>query len=196
MEQLTAAHRTLPFQTWVQVTNLRNGKQVDVRITDRGPFVNGRIIDLSLAAARELDMVRAGVVPVRLRVIQPPARNKETRQDVAAADPPPAAPDAVATPALPAPVAGAESADASEVPAPVPGEQTAAGYAVQAAAFSDAGRAQAFRDSLPFPDVRVVSGGSRLWRVLVGHNLNMDAATALAAQVKESAEDAFVVPDR
>lgn len=72
MEQLTAAHRTLPFQTWVQVTNLDNGKQVDVRITDRGPFVNGRIIDLSRAAAREIDLLRTGIAPVELRVIEAP----------------------------------------------------------------------------------------------------------------------------
>ena len=72
MEKLTAAHRALPFQTWVEVTNLSNGRQVDVRITDRGPFVGGRIIDVSMAAARELDMVRAGTARVRLRVINPP----------------------------------------------------------------------------------------------------------------------------
>jgi rare lipoprotein A len=70
MEKFTAAHRTLPFDTWVEVTNLVNNKHVDVRITDRGPFVNGRIIDLSLAAARELDMVAAGVVRVRIKVIR------------------------------------------------------------------------------------------------------------------------------
>jgi rare lipoprotein A len=72
MEKLTAAHRTLPFDTWVEVTNLENKKRVDVRITDRGPFVNGRIIDLSLAAARELDLVRAGIVRVRIKVIRKP----------------------------------------------------------------------------------------------------------------------------
>lgn len=72
MEQLTAAHRTLPFQTWVEVTNLKNGRKVRVRINDRGPFVNGRIIDLSRAAAREIDMVRMGIAPVQLRVIKPP----------------------------------------------------------------------------------------------------------------------------
>jgi rare lipoprotein A len=69
MEKLTAAHRTLPFGTWVEVTNLRNHKKVRVRITDRGPFVDGRVIDLSLAAARQIDMVRAGIVPVRLEVV-------------------------------------------------------------------------------------------------------------------------------
>jgi rare lipoprotein A len=69
MEKLTAAHRTFPFDTWVEVTNLGNNKSVDVRITDRGPFIKGRIIDLSLAAAREIDMVEAGVVKVRIKVI-------------------------------------------------------------------------------------------------------------------------------
>src|ERR1700722_17110133 len=72
MRQLTAAHRSLPFQTWVEVTNLFNGKQVDVRINDRGPFVKGRIVDLSQAAARDIDMLRAGTTRVRLKVIPTP----------------------------------------------------------------------------------------------------------------------------
>ncbi len=60
MEKLTAAHRTLPFDTWVRVHDLDNGKKIDVRITDRGPFIRGRIIDLSKAAARDIDMLRSG----------------------------------------------------------------------------------------------------------------------------------------
>jgi rare lipoprotein A len=72
MHALTAAHRTLPFNTWLQVTNLQNGKKVEVRINDRGPFVGGRIIDLSMGAAEEIDMVRPGIVKVRLKVIKPP----------------------------------------------------------------------------------------------------------------------------
>lgn len=72
MEKLTAAHRTLPFHTWVRVHDLDNGKTVDVRINDRGPFVGGRIIDLSHAAARTIDMVRPGLAKVRLEVIRAP----------------------------------------------------------------------------------------------------------------------------
>lgn len=72
MEQFVAAHRTLPFQTWIEVTNLDNGKKVEVRVIDRGPFVNGRIIDLSRAAAREIDLLRSGIAKVELRVIDPP----------------------------------------------------------------------------------------------------------------------------
>jgi len=69
MHKLTAAHRTLPFDTVVRVTNLSNGKSTVVRITDRGPFVDNRIIDLSMAAAREVDSIGPGVVPVRLEIL-------------------------------------------------------------------------------------------------------------------------------
>jgi rare lipoprotein A len=69
MYKMTAAHRTLPFETIVRVTNLVNGLSADVRITDRGPFVENRIIDLSRAAADAIDMVRAGVEDVRVVVI-------------------------------------------------------------------------------------------------------------------------------
>lgn len=74
----TAAHRTLPFGTLVQVTSLRNGRTTSVRITDRGPFVAGRVIDLSVAAARELDMVRDGVVPVEIRIPRSSGRGTAT----------------------------------------------------------------------------------------------------------------------
>jgi rare lipoprotein A len=63
---LTAAHRTLPFGTKVLVTNFRNGKTVVVRIVDRGPYGRGRIIDVSRAAARELDMIESGTAKVSL----------------------------------------------------------------------------------------------------------------------------------
>ena len=74
MEKLTAAHRTFPFDTWVRVHDLDNGKQIDVRITDRGPFVKGRIIDLSKAAARNIEMLGPGIAKVRIEVIRAPAR--------------------------------------------------------------------------------------------------------------------------
>ncbi len=68
--KMTAAHRTLPFNTWVRVENQLNRRKVDVRINDRGPFVGGRLIDLSEGAAREIDMIRSGVAPVRLEIIK------------------------------------------------------------------------------------------------------------------------------
>jgi rare lipoprotein A len=69
MNALTAAHRTLRMNTRVRVINLRNGRSVIVRINDRGPYGRGRIIDVSAAAARQLDMMGAGVVPVRIEVL-------------------------------------------------------------------------------------------------------------------------------
>ena len=70
MNDLTAAHRTFPFGTKVRITNLENGKTVVVRVNDRGPFHEGRIIDLSLGAAKELDLVRTGTARVRIEVLE------------------------------------------------------------------------------------------------------------------------------
>lgn len=70
MNDLTAAHRTLPFGTYVMVTNLENDRSVVVRINDRGPFAKGRIIDLSYAAARVVDLVGPGTARVRLDVLK------------------------------------------------------------------------------------------------------------------------------
>ena len=74
MYGMTAAHTTLPLPTWVAVTNLANDRRVVVRVNDRGPFVNGRIIDLSYTAALALDMVQDGVVPVHVEAL--PSRGR------------------------------------------------------------------------------------------------------------------------
>src|SRR5580698_5139674 len=73
MEQMTAAHRTLPFGTMVRVHDLDNEKNVEVRINDRGPFVDGRIIDLSHAAARAIEMIGPGTARVWLEILNAPA---------------------------------------------------------------------------------------------------------------------------
>ncbi|HYA49427.1 MAG TPA: septal ring lytic transglycosylase RlpA family protein, partial [Burkholderiales bacterium] len=70
MNDMTAAHPTLPFGTYVNVTNLDNGRTAVVRVNDRGPFVGGRIIDLSYAAARVLGMIGPGTARVRLEILQ------------------------------------------------------------------------------------------------------------------------------
>lgn len=72
METLVAAHRTLPFDTWVRVHDLDTDRTVEVRIIDRGPFVDGRIIDLSHAAAKAIDMIGPGTARVRMEVIAVP----------------------------------------------------------------------------------------------------------------------------
>jgi rare lipoprotein A len=164
MEQLTAAHRTLPFQTWVEVTNLKNGKHVDVRITDRGPFVDGRIIDLSRAAARKIDMVQTGTAPVKLKVIKAP-------QVISEVQPP-------------------ETLTA-------PTEQD--DFSVQAGAFRDRERADAFAASLLlFPAVRVVppdESDQFLWKVWVGKSLTREAADSLVTDLKLLSPQAFLVEE-
>ncbi len=71
MNGLTAAHRELPLGTIVKVTHLDNGRSVVVKVNDRGPFIEGRILDLSLGAAREIEMVEAGVARVKIEILKP-----------------------------------------------------------------------------------------------------------------------------
>lgn len=77
MNALTAAHRTLPMDSRVRVTNQRNGRSVNVRINDRGPYGRGRIINLSRAAARVIGMIEAGVVPVTVEILSLPERRRK-----------------------------------------------------------------------------------------------------------------------
>ena len=70
MNALTAAHRTFPFGTKIRVTNLENNLSVMVRVNDRGPFIEGRMIDLSLGAAKEINLVKTGTARVKLEVIE------------------------------------------------------------------------------------------------------------------------------
>jgi peptidoglycan lytic transglycosylase len=102
MNAMTAAHTTLPIPTWVEVTNLENGKRVVVKVNDRGPFVDNRLIDLSYAAALQLDMVRNGTARVEVRALGPP---------------PGTPPPAITASTTPAPVTTVQIA----APAPDPG---------------------------------------------------------------------------
>lgn len=70
MYGLSAAHRELPLGTIIHVTHLGNGRSVKVKVNDRGPFIEGRILDLSLGAARRLDMVEEGIARVKIRIIE------------------------------------------------------------------------------------------------------------------------------
>jgi rare lipoprotein A len=87
MYQMTAAHRVLPLPTWVEVTNLSNGRQALVRVNDRGPFKDNRVIDLSYAAALKLDMIGPGTAFVEIRAV-----TSSDRADVPVAGPPPPGP--------------------------------------------------------------------------------------------------------
>lgn len=70
-EDCTAAHKKLPFNTMVRVTNLKNGKSIIVRINNRGPYAKGRILDLSVVAARKIEMIGDGIIPVKAEVLKP-----------------------------------------------------------------------------------------------------------------------------
>ncbi len=80
MHALTAAHKTLPFGAYVRVTNLNNGKSIVVRINDRGPFIKGRIIDLSYAAAKKVGMDITGVAPVKIKVLKKYSPKKSSQK--------------------------------------------------------------------------------------------------------------------
>ena len=73
---MTAAHNTLPFGTLIRVTNTRNGRSVEVTVTDRGPHTKGYIVDVSHRAAVQLDIIEAGVVPVEVAVVRPASGNR------------------------------------------------------------------------------------------------------------------------
>jgi rare lipoprotein A len=100
MYAMTAAHKTLPIPVYAEVTNLRNGRRVVVRINDRGPFVGDRLIDLSYTAASKLDMLREGTAPVEVRVLAAGVPTMPAAAATIAGATPPAAatPPAVATP--------------------------------------------------------------------------------------------------
>jgi len=198
MNQMTAAHRTLPFGSIVRVTNLNNGLQTEVRITDRGPFIEGRIIDLSLAAAKALDVVSTGTAPVRLELVlagppelpppmPAPAENPsgnvaETRAEAPAQSPPKGASGA--------PVAGTR-APTVDVRVGV--------FAVQIGAFADAAHANKLRDQLTanYPSVTVQEFNpptGPVYRVFVGRYTFEPAAQEVATQLQaEHGYAAFVV---
>jgi rare lipoprotein A len=166
MEQFTAAHKTLPFQTWVEVRNLANGKHVEVRITDRGPFVDGRIIDLSRAAAREIDLLRMGIAKVELRVIEAPK------------DPP--QPAAIAT--------GSGSV-------PPLGEFAVQIGAFRDRERAEALR-ESILKRMPATRVVPTSANPPLYRVWVGENLTLDVARQLEKEAQPITGQVVIVSSR
>lgn len=171
MNALTAAHKTLPLPGLVEVTNLANGRRVVVRVNDRGPFVDGRIIDLSRGAADALDLRRAGVGEVRVRYLGRAPRlgggavlqQAEARP---APGPTPYAQVAAAPPPVPAPPPAS---------APSAAPATGGGVWVQAGTWADARAARRAADHLGgSATVDIVGPGA--WRVLVGPWPDADAA--------------------
>lgn len=162
-EELTAAHRTLAFNTVVKVTNESNGRDVEVRINDRGPFIDGRVIDLSLKAAREIDMVRAGVVPVKLDIVKEGTPTPRVTSQSAGA--PIASPPAVFT----IQVGAFETQDAAE------------------------GLQRELEKRYRDVTVQTVSIPRTFFRVRVGRASDLASAEKLSKQLREESFDPFVV---
>ncbi|CAN7189002.1 septal ring lytic transglycosylase RlpA family protein [Brevundimonas sp. LjRoot202] len=142
MNALTAAHKTLPLPGLVEVTNLANGRRVVVRVNDRGPFVDGRIIDLSRGAADALDLRRAGVGEVRVRYLgrAPRVGGGTTLQYAEARTPPAPEPPPILMPVAPAPYVPAAPVAPAPPPAPVLASAAApsrAGLWIQAGTWAD-----------------------------------------------------------
>jgi rare lipoprotein A len=157
--RLTAAHPTLPFGTVLRVTNRQNGKTTVVRVNDRGPFVAARIIDLSKAAAEQLDMLATGTAPVRVETVGP------------------AAPDAAPAPA-PAPVAPVPAAPAA-APVPAPAPQAAPAAAPVPALLAPTPRPAVFLPKMPDPN-----NGKR-YRIQVGSYKLVRNATEAFDRLRE-----------
>jgi rare lipoprotein A len=198
--ELTAAHQTLPHGTHVMVTNLDNDRSVEVRINDRGPFVGGRVIDLSYAAARAIRMVGPGTARVRLEVLgdapPPVVRRVAAPAPIrAAAAPPPAAPPPVA------PAAVVPAAAVSEPPRRPPALRDPESiFAVEVAALSDPARAEHLRSRLAirFADTFVAplaAGESRYYRVRLGPYPMRAVALANAELVSRMGYAAIIVED-
>ncbi len=159
-DDVTAAHKTLPMPSWVEVTNLDNGRQLVVRINDRGPFVDGRIIDLSRRSAQLLGVDRPGLANVRVKRVYPDGdwARKNPPQLVSSPLPPP-------PPTLPSTTLAAAPTIA---PAPMVSAPTATHF-IQVAALSDEGRARALASVLAdFGPSAATPAPGGMWRVRIG----------------------------
>lgn len=175
MHAMTAAHRTLPLGTPLVVINRENGRRVRVRVNDRGPFVAGRIVDLSLAAARALKSTEAGVVPVTIEAALP--ESAFASAPAAAGSPPAPVKATVGTPAPP-PLRGA--------------------FAVQVGAFAVEANARRLAASLAVPPgaarvMKFEDNRGAWWRVRIGGYAEEPQARTAAAAFAESGLAGFVV---
>lgn len=213
MNEMTAAHPTLPLPSYAKVTNLENGRSIVVRINDRGPFVGTRIIDLSKHSAETLAFARRGTVKVRVQYIGPApldddgghllAMNRELEQGtplrrmIAAAG---SGGDgggrtlAAAHPPVPGPV------ETEEQPAPASanGYDMAGAYYVQVGSFANASNAERTRSVLantwPVEVAQVDGGGQTIYRVRLGPiDSAEDASAALESAVAAGHPDAHIV---
>ena len=169
MYAMTAAHKTLPIPTYLRVTNLKNNRSVIVRVNDRGPFVGGRIIDLSYTAAHRLDMIRDGTAPVEIRAVdtaEPMFAERTARR------PAPARATAPDTPSVTSPVASPSVT--SPVTSPGAGGLSLDARFLQTGSFAEPANAESMVRSLAAAGIRNTRirearlGDRRVYRVQVG----------------------------
>lgn len=172
MYKMSAAHKSLPLPTYVRVTNLDNGRQVIVRVNDRGPFHDDRLIDLSYAAAARLGMLKKGTARVEVEAIDPRTWNSGTVL--------------------------ASAGDAT----PAPAEEQTAGRFLQVGAYSSSSAAQQVQNGLvaaargaPILVNAVEREGRRLYRVLIGPLSGDDSHEALIARVQAAGHPAPILVD-
>ena len=182
MYAMTAAHKTLPLPTYARVTNLENGRSIVVRVNDRGPFYDGRIIDLSYSAAIKLGIQVRGTGRVEVRAIDPSDPDASRESLAAIVQPPRAAPPAA--------------------PAARPGTVAARGESVlfQVGAFADKDNAKRLADRLEDADIDDVSvdrervSGRRVYRVRVGPVRGRDAGSVQARLARLGLKPVVVAP--
>ncbi len=198
MYAMTAAHPTLPLPSYVRVTNVASGRSVVVRVNDRGPFLHGRIIDLSFAAAHKLNIAGKGSGEVEVEAIIPGEATMIARAPLPAVAPPPAVAAVPASSDATVATATAPAGLAQQAPAAISPE--AGGFAVQLGAFTNFGNAQNFLARVQGelataqvqPKVREAGG---LYRVYVGPYPNRDEARQVADRISGAfGFDATVAP--
>jgi rare lipoprotein A len=190
---MTAAHPTLPIPSLVRVTNLENGRVVVVRLNDRGPFVDDRIIDLSKKAGEALDLHGKGTAKVRVQYVGPaPAKpNSVPLQSVSYPQLPPAP--------MPAPAAQEFRVSGQPLPpvAPVQRSMSQRGYFLQAGSFADLGNAEALRALLSgFGQVSLATanvGGTDYYRVMMCPWASRAEAEQAQGRLSESGQKTIVV---
>ncbi len=195
MYAMTAAHTTLPIPSYARVTNLANGRSVIVRINDRGPFLSGRLIDLSYAAAYKLGYVGTGSATVEVESITADAMpliaaRRQAAQTVAAAAAPPEArrPEAEARPMAPVVLAAAEAAEPAR---PIPVDAEAGGIYLQLGAFSARANAENFRVRVYqqlawLNDAIRIFARDGMYRLDLGPYRDRDEAAGMAEKIREA----------
>ena len=202
MNKISAAHKSLPFDTWVRVKNLKNKKTVDVRINDRGPFVKGRIIDLSRQAAKKIDMIGPGTARVRIEVVATPGMryrpSRRGRRDRLPADPLRAPPLSAPTqPKSAPPLDPKPDPRGRDLEAPADPCAFSAYFGVQVGAFEVIENAELLGDKMTdrYGAARIVESrlaeGTR-YRVVVGRFADLSEARRLKQQLQDDGVDGFV----